>query len=158
VTISVIVVAAGSGTRLGSSLPKAFVEVDGRTILETSLAPLSELRDCEVIVVAPAAWVEAARELAMKALPSDTPVLVVAGGDTRTASVRAGLAAISDSSAIVLIHDSARANTPAEVFTRVIDAVSAGAKGVIPALDVVDTIVPRGEAMPREMQSIEAHS
>ena len=144
-TISVIVVAAGSGTRLGSSLPKAFVEVDGRTILEKSLAPLSELSDCEVIVVAPSAWVEAARELAKRALPSNTPVSVVAGGDTRTASVRAGLAAVSDSSAIVLIHDAARAITPAEVFTRVIDAVSAGSKGVIPTLDVVDTIVPRGE-------------
>ena len=144
-TISVIVVAAGSGTRLGSSLPKAFVAVDGRTILETSLAPLSELSDCEVIVVAPAAWVEAARELAQNALPSDTSVTVVAGGDTRTASVRAGLAAVSGSSKIVLIHDAARANTPTEVFTRVIDAVAGGAKGVIPTLDVVDTIVLRAE-------------
>ncbi len=144
-TISVIVVAAGSGTRLGSSLPKAFVEVDGRTILETSLAPLRELENYEVIVVAPAAWVDAATELAKKALPAGSSVSVVAGGESRTASVRVGLAAASESSTIVLIHDAARAHTPVEVFKRVIDAVSAGAKGVIPTLDVVDTIVPRAE-------------
>jgi 2-C-methyl-D-erythritol 4-phosphate cytidylyltransferase/2-C-methyl-D-erythritol 2,4-cyclodiphosphate synthase len=142
VTLSVIVVAAGSGTRLGSSLPKAFVDVGGRTILERSLLPLATLSDCDVVIVAPEAWVSAAEDLAQKAL-SGARVTVVAGGNSRTDSVRAGLATISDSTTVLLVHDAARATTPAEVFTRVIDAVQGGAKGVIPTLDVVDTIVSK---------------
>jgi 2-C-methyl-D-erythritol 4-phosphate cytidylyltransferase/2-C-methyl-D-erythritol 2,4-cyclodiphosphate synthase len=142
VTLSVIVVAAGSGTRLGSTLPKAFVDLGGETILESSLSPLAHLSGCEVVVVAPAAWVEAARDLSTKALPG-VSVSVVAGGETRTASVRAGLEKLSAEASVVLIHDAARARTPLEVFDRVVAAVSSGARAVIPALDVVDTIVPK---------------
>jgi 2-C-methyl-D-erythritol 4-phosphate cytidylyltransferase/2-C-methyl-D-erythritol 2,4-cyclodiphosphate synthase len=144
VTISVIVVAAGSGERLGSSRPKAFVDLAGRTLLEHSLHAVTGLSPVpQVVVVAPEAWVGPAEELARGVLGDDAELIVVAGGATRTESVRRGLAAISQDSEVVLIHDAARALTPTEVFSRVIDAVRSGAKGVIPTLDVVDTMVPR---------------
>jgi len=144
VTISVIVVAAGSGERLGSSRPKAFVDLVGRTLLEHNLQAVTGLSKApQVVVVAPPAWVGSAQELARGVLGDDADLSVVAGGATRTESVRRGLAAISDDSEVVLIHDAARALTPTEVFSRVIDAVRSGAKGVIPTLDVVDTMVPR---------------
>ena len=141
-TLSVIVVAAGSGTRLGSTLPKAFVDLGGQTILESSLSPLAHLSDCELVVVAPPGWVGAAHELAVKSLPG-VSVSVVPGGETRTASVKAGIQALSPDASIVLIHDAARARTPLEVFERVVAAVSSSVKAVIPTLDVVDTIVPK---------------
>lgn len=65
---------------------------------------------------------------------------VVAGGATRSASVRAGLAAVPPEAAVVLVHDAARPLAPAEVWHRVIDAVRAGADAAVPAVPVTDTL------------------
>ncbi|AVG24633.1 2-C-methyl-D-erythritol 4-phosphate cytidylyltransferase / 2-C-methyl-D-erythritol 2,4-cyclodiphosphate synthase [Pontimonas salivibrio] len=147
-TLSVIVVAAGSGERLGSASPKAFVTLAGKTLLENSLQPLLGLdRPLQVVVVAPEGWLTPAHTLADSVLTKgvsahDMSFTVVAGGATRTESVRRGLAAVDAGNDYVLIHDAARALTPTEVFQRVIDALEAGHQGVIPVLPVVDTIVP----------------
>jgi 2-C-methyl-D-erythritol 4-phosphate cytidylyltransferase/2-C-methyl-D-erythritol 2,4-cyclodiphosphate synthase len=147
VTLSVIVVAAGSGERLGSSRPKAFVDLAGRTLLEHSLSAIKALSPIpQVVVVAPDGWLAPAEQLSRAVLGHEALVSVVAGGATRTESVRRGLAEVSPDADVVLIHDAARALTPTEVFTRVVEAVKAGAKGVIPTLDVVDTMVPRDRA------------
>jgi 2-C-methyl-D-erythritol 4-phosphate cytidylyltransferase / 2-C-methyl-D-erythritol 2,4-cyclodiphosphate synthase len=163
VTLSVIVVAAGSGDRLGAVAPKAFVTLAGKTLLEHSLMPLRSLeQSLHVVVVAPEGWLTPAERLARSVLLADgstqeVSVTVVAGGATRTESVRRGLAAVAGEDDHVLIHDAARALTPAEVFGRVVDALAAGSPGVIPVLPVVDTIVPvdpatavTSEAHPRE--------
>lgn len=159
-TLSVIVVAAGSGDRLGLAVPKAFASVAGRTLLEHSLEPLKALgANIDVVIVAPAGWETPASAVASDAYGS--PVTVVTGGDSRTASVRRGLAEIAPSSTRVLIHDAARAFTPTEVFARVIGALDKGVAGVIPVLPAVDTIVPvdhdtgaTGIAHPRETLGI----
>ncbi|MCY7413019.1 MAG: 2-C-methyl-D-erythritol 4-phosphate cytidylyltransferase [Salinibacterium sp.] len=130
-TTAVIVVAAGSGTRLGAPAPKAFVEVAGRSLLAHALRAMPA--GIQLVIVAPAAHVEAAATLALSAV-------VVAGGDTRQASVAAGLAVLEPGIRTVLVHDAARAFTPAEVFTRVIAAVESSGGGVIPVLPVTDTI------------------
>ena len=65
---------------------------------------------------------------------------VVAGGDTRSASVRAGLAAIAPDTDIVVVHDAARPLASPELFELVIDAVRAGADAAVPALPVADTL------------------
>ncbi|MEX2441552.1 MAG: 2-C-methyl-D-erythritol 4-phosphate cytidylyltransferase [Pontimonas sp.] len=147
-TLSVIVVAAGSGERLGAACPKAFVTLAGKTLLEHCLTPLKELsHPLHVVVVAPEGWLAPAESLARSVLAQkdstdDVTVTVVAGGSTRTDSVRRGLAAVTGEDGHVLIHDAARALTPAEVFRRVVDALATGNRGVIPVLPVVDTIVP----------------
>lgn len=74
---------------------------------------------------------------------ADEPVAgatVVAGGPTRSASVRAGLAALPDDATYVLVHDAARPAASPELFASVRDALIAGAQAVIPGLPVVDTI------------------
>jgi 2-C-methyl-D-erythritol 4-phosphate cytidylyltransferase len=68
-------------------------------------------------------------------------VHVVVGGDTRTASVRAALAAAREHADVVLVHDAARPLTPPEVVARVLAALAAGAPAVVPVLPVVDTTV-----------------
>jgi 2-C-methyl-D-erythritol 4-phosphate cytidylyltransferase/2-C-methyl-D-erythritol 2,4-cyclodiphosphate synthase len=78
--------------------------------------------------------------------PARDALTVVIGGASRTASVVAGLAAVADGVEVVLIHDAARAFTPADVFTRVVQRVRADLVGVIPAVPVVDTIVRRDAA------------
>jgi 2-C-methyl-D-erythritol 4-phosphate cytidylyltransferase / 2-C-methyl-D-erythritol 2,4-cyclodiphosphate synthase len=139
--VAIIVVAAGSGGRLGHAEPKAFVELRGVTILERALRGVFESSEpAQVIVVAPSARLAAARRIAAAAAGSASgDVTVVAGGSTRQASVAAGLAALADEVEVVLVHDAARALTPAALIDRVVRAVAPGV-GVIPALPVSDTI------------------
>jgi 2-C-methyl-D-erythritol 4-phosphate cytidylyltransferase/2-C-methyl-D-erythritol 2,4-cyclodiphosphate synthase len=139
---AVVVVAAGSGTRLALGVPKAFVEVAGRTILERSLAGvLACEQPTQVVVVVPAELVGRASELAAAAAGHAAPwVRVVAGGASRQASVAAGLAAVLPSVGTVLVHDSARPFTPTAQFDLVAATVEATGGGVVPGLPVSDTI------------------
>src|SRR5690606_23300943 len=141
--LAIVVVAAGSGTRLGHETPKAFVELRGRTILEHALhGVFGATHAAQVIVVAPAPLVTQARTIAERAAGAASGyVTVVAGGETRQASVAAGLAALADGVDAVLVHDAARALAPSALIDRVASAVLAGGDaGVIPALPVVDTV------------------
>jgi 2-C-methyl-D-erythritol 4-phosphate cytidylyltransferase/2-C-methyl-D-erythritol 2,4-cyclodiphosphate synthase len=141
--LAIVVVAAGSGTRLGHETPKAFVELRGRTILEHALhGVFGATHAAQVIVVAPAPLVPQARGIAERAAgPASAYVTVVAGGETRQGSVAAGLAALADGVEVVLVHDAARALAPSALIDRVASAVLAGGTdGVIPALPVVDTV------------------
>ena len=115
---SVIIPAAGSGTRLGLDQPKAFVDLGGSTILERCVHGVLDADiNAEVVVVVPADLVEHAAVL----VPS---AVVVAGGAHRSESVRAGIA-VSGNADIVLVHDAARPFTPPRVFRAVVDAVLA---------------------------------
>ncbi|MFS0866793.1 2-C-methyl-D-erythritol 4-phosphate cytidylyltransferase [Microbacterium sp. 179-B 1A2 NHS] len=139
--VAVIVVAAGSGTRLGAGAPKAFVGLDEHTILRHALRRVFEAPPAQVIVVAPPGRVgDAVTDAEEAAGERRDLVSVVPGGATRQASVAAGLQAVWPDVEVVLVHDAARALTPADVFARVIDAVEAGQDAVIPVLPVVDTL------------------
>ncbi|HEY0259392.1 MAG TPA: 2-C-methyl-D-erythritol 4-phosphate cytidylyltransferase [Lacisediminihabitans sp.] len=139
---AVVVVAAGSGSRLGAPLPKAFVEIAGRTILAHALETVFAMAEpVQLIVVAPADSLEAARGLTLSvAGVASGYTTVVAGAETRQGSVAAGLAALLPSIETVLVHDAARAFTPASLFDAVVAAVAATGAGVIPGLPVTDTI------------------
>jgi 2-C-methyl-D-erythritol 4-phosphate cytidylyltransferase len=118
-----VVVGGGSGQRYGR--PKQYDEVAGRRIIDHSVAVARAVSD-GVVVVVPAA--DAEREGA------------VAGGATRSESVRNGLAAVPADAAIVCVHDAARPLATPELYARVIAAVAAGADGAIPGVPVTDTI------------------
>ena len=138
---AIVVVAAGSGTRLGAEQPKAFVTIDEHEILRHCLRGVFRAQPAQVIVVAPASHLDAARRAARAEAGSGSrPVSVVAGGATRQESVAAGLAVLDPRVQTVLVHDAARALTPPEVIDRVADAVRETGHGVLPVLDVVDTI------------------
>lgn len=142
---AVIIVAAGSGTRLGADAPKAFVGIDERTILRHALGGVLDGPLAQVVVVAPAARVgDALTEARAAAVNGDADrrdlVSVVAGGNTRQESVAAGLAAVWPDVEYVLVHDAARALTPPEVFSRIVAALESGHDAVLPVLPVVDTI------------------
>jgi 2-C-methyl-D-erythritol 4-phosphate cytidylyltransferase len=132
-TVAAILVAAGSGQRLGADVPKAFVPVAGRTLLEHAAARFTAAPVVgAVVVVAPATHLEAAAEL--------TGLPVVAGGATRQDSVACGLTALDDAVQVVLVHDVARPFVPVAVIAAVVDAVLAGADAVVPVVPVHDTI------------------
>ncbi|GAA2530222.1 2-C-methyl-D-erythritol 4-phosphate cytidylyltransferase [Winogradskya humida] len=135
--VAVLVPAAGSGVRLGPGAPKALRLLGGEPLLVHAVRRVAAAPSVRVIVVAaPAAEVEAVREL----LAAVAPVIVVAGGAERQDSVAAALAVVPADVAIVLVHDAARALTPPELVESVAAAVRGGHPAVIPALPVVDTI------------------
>ncbi|SDY01668.1 2-C-methyl-D-erythritol 4-phosphate cytidylyltransferase [Geodermatophilus africanus] len=130
-----IVAAAGSGLRLGADRPKALVPLGGRALVCWAVDTLVDGGVRDVVVAVPAAEHAAFATV----LPMD--VRLVAGGATRTASVRAALAAVGRRADAVLVHDAARPLTPPDLVTRVLDALAAGARAVVPVLSVVDTTV-----------------
>ncbi|MFV0373240.1 2-C-methyl-D-erythritol 4-phosphate cytidylyltransferase [Microbacterium sp.] len=139
--VAVIVVAAGSGTRLSGAGPKAFVGLGEHSILRHALRGVFAGPPAQVVVVAPSDRVGDARTEADEAAGSRGDlVTVVAGGQTRQASVAAGLGAVWPDVQTVLVHDAARALTPPDVFARVISAVASGQDAVLPVLPVVDTL------------------
>lgn len=137
---AIIVVAAGSGTRLGARAPKAFVGIDARPILRHALDGVFAAAPAQVIVVAPEGW-EGDAETELREAAGERADLgrVVVGGATRQQSVAAGLAALWGDVETVLVHDAARALTPPTQIDAVAASVTADV-GVIPALPVVDTL------------------
>ena len=133
-TTVAIVPAAGSGERLGAGIPKAFVTLDNRTMLDHAVDGLLASGVIDRVVVA-----------VPESLVSETSTLlgnratVVAGGAERPDSVRNALAVVGDAD-FVVVHDAARPLTPIEQIRRVVAALEDGMRAVIPVLPVIDTI------------------
>jgi 2-C-methyl-D-erythritol 4-phosphate cytidylyltransferase len=125
-----IVVAGGSGSRFGDTVPKQFLELGGLRLIDWAVAA-ADAACHAVVAVLPAGHLDVT-------LPP--PVTVVAGGPSRSASVRAGLAAVPDGAAVIVVHDAARPLADPALFGRVVDAVRAGADGAVPGVPVADTV------------------
>ncbi len=139
--IAVIVVAAGSGTRLGAGAPKAFVGIDEHTILRHALRGVFAAPYAQVVVVAPEGREgDALTDVLASAGDRRDLASVVRGGATRQESVAAGLAAVWADVELVLVHDAARALVPPAVFERVIASLDEGRAAVVPVVPVVDTL------------------
>ena len=130
--IAAIIAAAGSGERFGASIPKALIQLGGRTLLEHAVASISAVAD-QIVVTAPSGYEDQIRKLV------GDDITVVTGGATRSESVRAGLAAIKGAD-FVLVHDAARALATRELAASVVAALRGGDVAVVPALPVVDTL------------------
>jgi len=134
--IAQILVAAGKGARIGGDLPKQYRLMGGKAVLRRTIeATLVEPRITETIVVV------AAGDPYIVDLISDLDnIRVVTGGATRTASVKAGLAALANNPPdLVLIHDGARPFVSLEVIGGVIDALT-DAPAAVPALPIPDAL------------------
>lgn len=131
-----IVVAGGSGRRFGESLPKQFLELGGLRVIDWALAAAGTACD-GVVAVLPSPYLHIS-------LPPR--VTAVAGGASRSESVRAGLAAVPPDAAVIVVHDAVRPLADPALFERVIRAVRDGADGAIPGLPVPDTVKRVGEA------------
>jgi 2-C-methyl-D-erythritol 4-phosphate cytidylyltransferase len=135
-----ILVAAGRGERLGLDQPKAFAKLNGQPLLAEPLRRLdaSDWID-SIVLVAPPGWEEPAILLAEE-VGCGKVSACVAGGETRSDSVRAGVAEVPEDAVVVLVHDAARPLLPAEVIERVLAPLSEGWDGVVPGLPVSDTL------------------
>jgi 2-C-methyl-D-erythritol 4-phosphate cytidylyltransferase len=150
VPAAAIVAASGSGLRLGAEVPKALVHLAGRPLVCWAVDSLRAGGVTQVVVTVPPGGLAGFAAV----LPDD--VDLVEGGATRTASVRAGLAAVDPAVDVVLVHDAARPLTPPDVVARVLEALTGRPRAVVPVLPVVDTTVAVNEsgvvtgALPRE--------
>jgi 2-C-methyl-D-erythritol 4-phosphate cytidylyltransferase len=125
-----LLVAAGSGERLGADRPKAFVVLAGRPMLEWSLAAMNDAGIEHVVVALP------------EGEPAPDGCAGVRGGATRSASVREALAAAPDAEHVI-VHDAARPLVTPEHFTAALAAL-ADADCAIAAAPVTDTIKEAG--------------
>ncbi len=118
-----IVVGGGSGRRFGTA--KQYELLGDVRVIDRSVG-VARLMSDGVVVVVPVD--DAEREGA------------VAGGSTRSDSVRCGLAAVPDSATIICVHDAARPYASADIYRRAIAAVAEGADAAVPAIPVTDTV------------------
>lgn len=139
-----VIVAAGQGLRAGQPVPKQFAPWRGKPVVRHAAEALVAAGAGPVAVAVP----PGAESVAKEALEGVTGVRLVAGGPTRQASVRAALDALEDDAPeLVLIHDAARPDCPAEVVERLLDAL-AEHSAAIPVLPVVDSLaVAEGSQM-----------
>lgn len=135
-----LLVAAGSGERLGEERPKAFVRLGELPLLAEPLRRLDESSWIDaIVVVVPAGWEEPAILLAEE-LSASKVVASVTGGATRAESVRAALAEVAADALVVLVHDAARPLVDDGVLERVLAPLSEGWDGVVPGLPIADTV------------------
>ncbi len=131
-----LVVAAGSGRRFGAE--KQFLSLAGKPVHLWAVEATRSVAIGVVLVV------PAGRE--QDANLAGGADFVVAGGETRSASVRAGLQAVPGDADIIVVHDAARPIASEALFRSVVAAVEAGADAAIPGVPLVDTVksVERG--------------
>ncbi len=132
-----IVAAGGQGARLGLSVPKQFVELGGRTILDRSVGALLACESIDAVIVAlPVDQVAQPPDYLVR---PDGRIVVVAGGPRRQDSVANAFAAVPADTEIVVIHDAARPFVERETIERTINA-AAEAGAAIAALPARDTV------------------
>jgi 2-C-methyl-D-erythritol 4-phosphate cytidylyltransferase len=131
-----VIVAGGSGRRVGGPVRKQYLEIDGIPVLLRAVLPfLVDPRIQQVVVVLPPDDVEAPPPWL-----ASLGVRIVAGGAERGDSVRNGLAAVDDDADFVLVHDGARPFVTSDVIDRVLEAAPAAAIAAVPVTDTVKQV------------------
>lgn len=133
-----IAVAGGSGTRMGSSIPKQFLEIREKAILQRSLEKfISACPDIRIITVLPEAHIPYWKDYCLSRNFSH-PQTIVKGGMTRFHSVRNALAKVPDG-AYVAVHDGVRPLLSVEMISRMFGSMES-CRGLIPVVPTPDTL------------------
>jgi 2-C-methyl-D-erythritol 4-phosphate cytidylyltransferase / 2-C-methyl-D-erythritol 2,4-cyclodiphosphate synthase len=156
-----IMPAAGSGRRFGTTSPKQYAPLEGRTVIEWALSPFLKDPRCAGIVIALSPedreWTRVAARLALSGEQARSgaapppPVTTVAGGEHRSLSVRHALEALAGRAAAadwVLVHDAARPCLGEEDLDRLLERLASHELGGLLATQAADTLKrsPRGSA------------
>lgn len=137
--IGIVIVAGGSGSRMGAALPKQFLDIAERPVLVRTVERMREaLPEAEIVVVLPKAHVELWQECCQRAV-CKVEHSVAFGGATRFDSVASGIAALSDDCALIAIHDGVRPLLSCEMILRGVKC-AAECGSAIPVIPVVDSI------------------
>lgn len=135
----VIVVAGGSGQRMGSSVPKQFLFLNGRPMLMHTLESFSRAIDkIQILLVLPAVHISYWKELCSQ-YGFTLPHLIAEGGESRGESVKNGLNMINAENALVAVHDGVRPLVDAELIRRVFSQAERNGSA-IPCIPVSDSL------------------
>ena len=136
--IGVVIVAGGSGKRIGGSIPKQFLIVGGQPLLVRAINTFAEaLPAAEIVVVLPEDYIEFWKNLAARF--EVAPHHCVAGGSERFHSVKAGVAALREDTGLIAIHDGARALVSKKLIIRALQT-AIESSSAIPAIAPVDSM------------------
>jgi 2-C-methyl-D-erythritol 4-phosphate cytidylyltransferase len=139
VKATAIIVAAGSGTRLGLDVPKAFVELGGKSLLWYSLRTIIAVAEIEEAVITVPPGMEARARAQVHAVGLEIPVKITPGGAERQDSVRIALGLTSAEAELVVVHDAARPFATPAMFAATL-AVAELVGGAIAATPLADTL------------------
>ena len=143
---AVLIVAAGRGTRAETDLPKQWQPLAGARVIDWTLRAFQSLPELSDIMIA-------LHPNDIKRFSLENGFHVTAGGATRAASVRAGLAALAPfQPSHVLIHDAARPCAAPALIRRILSSLEAGAVAAAPALPVTDALWTGADDMVTGMQ------
>jgi len=146
-TSAALIVAAGRGQRAGAELPKQYSVLGGKPVLAWSIDAFVAAGVDEIFVA-----IDPAHEDLCRAAIGGRPVRLIAGGASRTESVRAGLAAVSAET--IFIHDAARPGLTPGVLAALRSALESGAEAAAPALPIADSL-RRADAEGRAQEDVE---
>ena len=137
---SLILVAAGMGSRMGASVNKLLLEHDGRSLISYTLSHVLESRRLQELILVVKDEERAFFEEILKTVSPKIPVKLAPGGKTRLESVRHGLTFLHADSEKVLVHDGARPFVDGGTIDRAFDTLTAETPAVVVAIPCVDTI------------------
>ncbi|MES1197168.1 MAG: bifunctional 2-C-methyl-D-erythritol 4-phosphate cytidylyltransferase/2-C-methyl-D-erythritol 2,4-cyclodiphosphate synthase [Pseudomonadota bacterium] len=136
-TAAAVIVAAGASARAGEGIPKQFRRIAGAPAIRWSVQAFAAANISPIVAVIGAGQ----EDLLAEAIADGAAVLAVPGGATRTASVRAGLAALAQHAPdFVLVHDAARPGLNGEIIQELLATLADGADAVAPALPLSDAL------------------
>ena len=146
--ISVIIAAAGSGSRMGGSVPKQYLMIEDLPVLVKAVRAFCAVEEVQdILVMCPPGDSRYCQDLIAEHLHACTSgvgvfprVLVREGGATRQQTVEKGMSQLSGKADLVLVHDGARPFVSAEVIGGVIEALKAGADAAVPCVRPKSTI------------------
>jgi len=140
-----IIVAGGTGSRMGVQMPKQFILLQGKPVLYYAVHSfLQAYPDTEIILVLPFNYMDAGKEMINSFFPSNK-IQITEGGDTRFQSVKNGLALVKEDS-IIFVHDGVRCLTTPALIRRCYEAATVTGSAIpgIPSKDSIRLLNDRG--------------
>lgn len=141
--LAVIIPAAGSGTRLGSPLPKPFIEIAGKTILERTISKFLAVQEvCEIIVATSKDSIERVNYIFKNCFARCVDLKVVEGGAERQYSINNALKEVGKEIDTVAVHDAVRPFISADIIKEAISRLDSfdGAVVGVPAKDTIKQV------------------
>lgn len=147
--IYIVIVAGGSGTRMGTDIPKQFIELEGVPVLQRTMEKfISALPEARIITVLPPNCVQLWKDLCV-AHALDCPQIIVAGGITRFHSVQNALKKVPDGT-LVFIHDGVRPLVSVELIKRMEEMMQTE-RALVPVVPAINTLIyDDGTALDRQ--------
>lgn len=144
--LAVIIPAAGSGTRLGSPLPKPFIEIAGKTILEHTIRKFLVVQEvCEVIVATSKSSIEKVNNVFKNCFTEGIRFKVVEGGIERQYSINNALKGVDKEIDTIAVHDAVRPFISVEIIKKAISQLNSF-DGAVVGVPAKDTIKQAGDA------------